>query len=62
MKEEKKNPPGTRKVCTCAICHKGGSTLLKREGAFVCGPCYKRLLMLRTLEKQQKGGKKERAE
>jgi hypothetical protein len=45
-------------VC-CAICHSSRVTLLKREGAYVCRPCYQKLLTLRTLEKQQQ---KERAE
>ena len=40
-------------VCACAICRNSRVTLLKREGAYVCGPCYRKLLMLRTLEKQQ---------
>ena len=39
-------------VCTCAICHRGDVTLLKREGTYVCGPCYQKLLTLRVLEKQ----------
>ena len=46
-------------VCACAICHNSRVTLLKREGAYVCGPCYKKLLTLRALEKHQQ---KERAE
>lgn len=46
-------------VCVCAICHNSRVTLLKREGAYVCRPCYQKLLTLRTLEKQQQ---KERAE
>jgi len=46
-------------VCCCAICHKSRVTLLKREGTYVCGPCYQKLLTLRVLEKQQQ---KERAE
>ena len=45
--------------CACAICHSSRVTLLKREGAYVCGPCYRKLLTLRALEKQQQ---KERAE
>ncbi len=45
--------------CACAICHKRNVTLLKREGAYICGPCYKKLLTLRALEKQQQ---KEQAE
>lgn len=46
-------------VCACAICHSSRVTLLKREGAYVCRPCYQKLLTLRALEKQQQ---KERAE
>ena len=46
-------------VCACAICHNSRVTLLKREGAYVCGPCYRKLLTLRALEKQQQ---RERAE
>ena len=46
-------------VCACAICHNSRVTLLKREGTYVCGPCYKKLLTLRALEKQQQ---KEQAE
>lgn len=46
-------------VCACAICHNSRVTLLKREGTYVCGPCYQKLLTLRALEKQQK---KEQAE
>ena len=46
-------------VCACAICHNSRVTLLKREGTYVCGPCYQKLLTLRALEKQQK---RERAE
>lgn len=46
-------------VCACAICHNSRVTLLKREGAYVCRPCYQKLLTLRALEKQQQ---KERAE
>ena len=46
-------------VCTCAICHNSRVTLLKREGTYVCGPCYRKLLTLRALEKQQQ---KEQAE
>ena len=42
-------------VCACAICHRSGVTLLKREGTYVCRPCYGRLLDLRKLEEQQKG-------
>lgn len=45
--------------CACAICHSSRVTLLKREGAYVCRPCYQKLLTLRALEKQQQ---KERAE
>lgn len=45
--------------CACAICHNSRVTLLKREGTYVCGPCYRKLLTLRALEKQQQ---KERAE
>lgn len=44
---------------SCAICHNSHVTLLKREGAYVCRPCYQKLLTLRALEKQQQ---KERAE
>ena len=40
-------------VCACAICHNSRVTLLKREGTYVCGPCYQKLLTLRALEKQQ---------
>lgn len=45
--------------CACAICHSSRVTLLKREGTYVCGPCYRKLLTLRALEKQQQ---KEQAE
>lgn len=40
-------------LCACAICHNSRVTLLKREGTYVCGPCYQKLLTLRELEKQQ---------
>lgn len=46
-------------ACACAICHNSRVTLLKREGAYVCRPCYRKLLTLRALEKQQQ---KEQAE
>lgn len=47
-------PRRAAEVCTCAICHRSGVTLLKREGTYVCRPCYGRLLDLRKLEEQQK--------
>jgi len=59
QKQKREKPRRVVEVCACAICHNSRVTLLKREGAYVCGPCYKKLLTLRELEKQQQ---KEQAE
>ena len=45
-------PERVLESCTCAICKKGNVTLLKREGAYICKTCYRRLLSLRALAKQ----------
>lgn len=45
------SPRRVVEVCACAICHKSRVTLLKREGAYICGPCYQNLLMLRMMKK-----------
>jgi len=58
-KQKREKPRRIVERCACAICHSSRVTLLKREGAYVCGPCYRKLLTLRALEKQQQ---KERAE
>ena len=50
-------PERVIETCTCAICKKGNVTLLKREGVYICKTCYRRLLSLRALEKQQEGEK-----
>lgn len=51
---KKGKPERIIEVCTCAICQKSNTTLLKREGTYVCAPCYRRLLSLRALHGQQK--------
>lgn len=37
-----KNRKPRRETCLvrCAICHSSRVTILKREGAYVCRPCY----------------------
>ena len=47
-------PRRVAEVCACAICRNSRVTLLKREGAYICAPCYKRLLVLRTLNQRRK--------
>ena len=40
-------------MCVCAICKRGDKTLLKRNGAYICQPCYRELL---ARQKQTMGG------
>lgn len=41
-------------LCACAVCHNSRVTLLKREGAYICKPCWERLLLMRELERKAK--------